>query len=897
MNNERNGKWLKRWAALRERFWNVAHLPVVVATLVIVAVTLIAEDISKDAYLEKSRAELRNKATQVALSIQGAIIANIETGRGLANVIRTEPDMDTERFNQLAKQIFHRYSSMKVIAIAPDLVVSNVYPLEGNESVIGLDYRKVEDQKDLVIEARDNNELTMAGPIKLVQGGIGLIVRYPIYIDSPDKGRYFWGIVSAVLDAKSFYRYAGLLDEGADIDYAIVGKDGMGAAGDQFFGSEDINEMDPIRVPVDFRIAQWELRVVPHGGWSVPASIFWLIRAIAFAAFLLVVIPMAIVFKLSRERMAHLDAHIESQRQLASVSKRFELAVDALKLGVWEYDPEVRKFKWDQQTREIYGIDPDYDVNILDWKDRLFPEDRDRLFVEGRQAIACDGKYCTDYRLKLPDGTVKTVRVSALGWTDDDGKMIYVGVNWDISKHVAREEALQDARAESEKRYQELAKAKTRIEFNALHDFLTKLPNRRYVDEFLNGENGAPWPFEDAENSWLLKVDLDGFKEINDSFGHAAGDAMLLKVADMLRSLKQDEEFIARVGGDEFIMLCSSAQNRNRPQELAEKLIAMMHGPQNYKGLTCRLGASIGLSNWADAKENPDKLRSNADLALYQSKQNGKGCFTFFSQPLFQTANEKRRLADDLLRGIENREFIAYYQGQYNAETHRLVGAEALARWAHPKRGLVYPDMFIELADSLGVTGDIDAMVMEHALETKQIWADKGLNLDRVSVNVSAKRLSDRDLIPGLKAMDFDPSHLTFELVESTFLDRSAPQVAANIRRLREMGIEIEIDDFGTAYASIVSLTHLLPNRLKIDRELILPVTSSEHQRELVHSIIHIGRTLGIGVVAEGIESLEHAEILRVMGADLLQGYAFSRPMTREKFFTHHAKGSRFHVA
>ena len=166
-----------------------------------------------------------------------------------------------------------------------------------------------------------------------------------------------------------------------------------------------------------------------------------------------------------------------------------------------------------------------------------------------------------------------------------------------------------------------------------------------------------------------------------------------------------------------------------------------------------------------------------------------------------------------------------------------------------------------------------------------------------MSVNVSAKRLGDRDLIASLSALDFDPSNLTFELVESTFLDRSAPQVAANIRRLREMGIEIEIDDFGTAYASIVSLMHLLPNRLKIDRELILPVTSSEHQRELVHSIIHIGRTLGIGVVAEGIESMEHADIMRFMGADLLQGYAFSRPMTRENFLAHHAKGNRFHVA
>ena len=408
---------------------------------------------------------------------------------------------------------------------------------------------------------------------------------------------------------------------------------------------------------------------------------------------------------------------------------------------------------------------------------------------------------------------------------------------------MEREEALKEARAESEQRYVELNKVKTRIEFIAMHDYLTELPNRQAVDEVLRGEGEIAWPFEYGSDSWLLKINLDGFKEINDSFGHAAGDAMLLRVADLLRSQKQEGEYIARIGGDEFVVLCSSVRNKNRPLELAEGLINLLQKPQNYKGLTCRLGASIGISNWTDAKGNIDKLRSNADLALYQSKQSGKGCFTFFSQPLFQNASEKRRMADDLLRGIENQEFIAFYQGQYSAQDHRLAGAEALARWMHPKRGLVFPDMFIEMADTLGVTADIDRMVLEHAIETKKIWAENDLHLERISVNVSAKRLNDRDLIPSLKSLDFDPQQFTFELVESTFLDRSAPQVAANIRILREMGVEIEIDDFGTAYASIVSLTHLLPNRLKIDRELVFPVASCEHQRELVtRSFILVAR-------------------------------------------------------
>ncbi len=897
MNRIRKLRWLKNWAYMKKHIWNVANVPTITATIVIIAVTLIAEHISGAAYVEKARSDLHNKATQVALSLHGAIIANLESGRGMAHVVSTEPDMDTERFNQLSEKIFHRFSSMTSMALAPNLVIEKVYPSEMFSDAIGLDYRKTPTQYPLIEEARRDEHVVISSPVILLDGDQGILIHYPVFVDDAEKGRTFWGVVTSVFAMQRFYKFSGIEGENDDVLYALYNLDEARNTAEQFYGPDTINEMDPVTVTIDFRVDKWELHAVPKEGWIVPPSIYWGIRFIALVAFLLVVVPMAVVAKLSRERMAHLDAHLESQRELNRVSKRLELAVDSLKLGVWEYDPVPGLYSWDQQTRDIYGVDADYDINDHSWKERIFPEDRHRIFEEGPEIIKKEGRYCTDYRLMLPDGSVKNVRVTAFSWVNEDGEMRYLGVNWDITQHVAREEALKQAREESEQRYVELNNVKTRIEYNALHDFLTGLPNRRYIYEFLEGMHEIKWPLASPANSWLLKIDLDGFKEVNDSFGHATGDAMLVKVSNLLKSLQQEGECIARVGGDEFVMLCSSEQNSRRPQELAESFITALDEPLIHNGLICRLGASIGVSNWHDAQGNLDRLRTNADLALYQSKQNGKGCFTFFSQPLFQRATEKRRLADDLLRGIENREFIAHYQGQYKADNHQLAGAEALARWLHPERGLVFPDQFIELADGLGVTAEIDLMIMEHAIETQKIWAEKGLEIDRVSVNVSAKRLSDRELLPSLKALDFNPKRVTFELIESTFLDRSAPQVASNICDLREMGIEIEIDDFGTAYASIVSLTHLLPNKLKIDRELVFPVTTSEDQRELVHSIIHIGRTLGIGVVAEGVESMEHAEFLRIMGADLLQGYAFSKPMSRERFFNHHIKQHRINVA
>ncbi|WP_316858857.1 EAL domain-containing protein [uncultured Cohaesibacter sp.] len=833
------------------------------------------------------RNDVHERVNEIALTLGGAFVANLESGRVFSSVVATEPNMDEKRFNELASRLFHEYSSMRAIATAPNLVVDKIYPRMGNEGVIGLDYRKAKEQRDMVLKARDTGSVTLAGPVKLVQGGSGVIIRYPVFTKNGEDEKSFWGVVSSVIDMDNIYRFAGIYRNN-DLDFAFLGKDGKGVDGDLFFGTSAILDQNPVYVKVRLAYGEWQLLAVPKEGWVVPSRVFWLIRSVACIAFLLVVVPIGFVTSLMRERVAHLNKHIRSQTELNQMTTRLGLVVDAVQLGIWEYDASTKHLEWDLRMKKIFGRSESYDPNNGSWKTQFLGEDLERVAMHGFKLLGQGKQFSSVFRIHTPDGKHKTVKIAAFCWTGPDGLKKFIGVNWDISDQVAREKALSEARGESERRYRELEQAKTRIEFNSRHDFLTRLPNRRYLDQYLNGEGEEGHLVGPDPDSWVLKIDLDGFKEINDSFGHAAGDRMLILAADILRRISRQGEFIARVGGDEFVLLCDSKTDRKRPQELAEQFIQELQEPHYYKGLACRLSASVGIANWADAKGDPDKLRSNADLALYQSKQSGKARYTFFSQPLFNKARDHKKLTDDLMRGIEEREFVAHFQGQYCAKTHKLIGAEALARWNHPTRGLIFPDQFIELAEGMGITGEIDALIMDQALEARNYWAEQDLEIKRISVNVSAKRLGNPDLIPSLKKLDFDPTGLTFELVESTFLDRSDAQVAANIRQLRDMGIDIEIDDFGTAYASIVSLTHLLPNRLKIDRELILPVTSHENQRELVHSIINIGRTLGIGTVAEGIETMEHAEILRIMGVDRLQGYAFSKPMNRDDFLKHH---------
>jgi EAL domain-containing protein (putative c-di-GMP-specific phosphodiesterase class I) len=274
----------------------------------------------------------------------------------------------------------------------------------------------------------------------------------------------------------------------------------------------------------------------------------------------------------------------------------------------------------------------------------------------------------------------------------------------------------------------------------------------------------------------------------------------------------------------------------------------------------------------------------NADIALYRAKNAGRNRYEFFSVELHQAAVNTKQLADEILTGLEQKQFLPHYQPQFDAKTHEITGVEALARWQHPKRGLLLPDDFIAVAEDLNVMATIDKVILEQSLAQMRRWHRADVKVPRIAVNVSARRLQDEQLIEGLKKLKIEPGMLTFELVESVFLDESDDLVAWNIDQIKELGIDIEIDDFGTGYASIVSLMQLQPKRLKIDRQLVDPIDKSASQREMVRSIVQIGNALGIEAIGEGVETVEQSRILRDLGCQLLQGYVFAKPMSSRAF-------------
>lgn len=420
----------------------------------------------------------------------------------------------------------------------------------------------------------------------------------------------------------------------------------------------------------------------------------------------------------------------------------------------------------------------------------------------------------------------------------------------------------------------ELAESRAEVAHAARHDVLTNLPNRRYLSEVLEQK-------ETSIRNWsaVLHVDLDGFKQINDQYGHAAGDTVLVEVAERLRSQTRKEDFCARIGGDEFVVLCGLDLNEKDVEAMGERLVAVMSRPVTAEDETCHFGASIGIAYTQSAPANPEVLLHQADLALYESKRGGRGRVTVFTDELQERVLRTQRLGEDILAGIRGGQFIPWYQPQVDAQTLEVCGVETLLRWEHPTHGTLTPDNFIQIAEDTGHIGTLDAISMERALADYRYWKLEGVDIPSVSLNLSFDRLVDAELMNSIKSAGLPADVFRFELLETIYLDETPKSVEWNLDLLRECGIKIEIDDFGTGKTSIVSLVRLRPDRLKIDRQLVQPVVHSPQSRQLVASIVEIGTSLGIGITAEGVETMEHAHVLRDLGVSVLQGYAFARPM------------------
>ena len=432
------------------------------------------------------------------------------------------------------------------------------------------------------------------------------------------------------------------------------------------------------------------------------------------------------------------------------------------------------------------------------------------------------------------------------------------------------------------KRNQEILEAYDRIGHDALHDSLTGLANRRYFKEELGRRIEKHRSSRDQIG--VCHIDLDKFKRVNDSQGHKAGDTVLCYVSEILSAYKKQGDFIARIGGDEFVLISSPIASIDEMAAKAREISAKIQRKLLIDGRVCNISASIGVDavgahTFIQEVDVSDFLM-RADIALYEIKERGGGGFECFTKDLMISHLRSATLHLEVARGLTNREFIPYYQLQYSASTHEIVSAEALVRWRHPERGVLPPSEFLQTINEAGLEQQLDELMIKEALRDLNQWRlDKSCKIASVAVNLSAKTIANPSFISMITALEIPPGSLSFEITETVDINQHSHQIIENVEFLKQHGFEVEIDDFGTGHASILSLQYLKPKRLKIDREFIFPIVQHEDQRQLVKNIIELSKPFNVEVVAEGVESLEHAKILNEMGCDILQGYAFCQPI------------------
>lgn len=437
---------------------------------------------------------------------------------------------------------------------------------------------------------------------------------------------------------------------------------------------------------------------------------------------------------------------------------------------------------------------------------------------------------------------------------------------------------------ESQKRHQE---AEDRVSRLARYDQLTGLPSRDTFMELLERDISAA---QSRNNTLSLNViGIDDFKSINEQCGFRTGDLILQTVADRLTSKLGNARFtFARLGSDQFVVLEKGLRDGFQAADTTERILEYINKPMMLEGQTIAMTATIGVALYPSDAELPDRLLQSAEQTMTLAKQNGHGHFQFYVASIDQEIRDRKQLEKDLTQALGNHQFHLVYQPQINLETKRVIGAEALIRWEHPTRGLVPPDYFIPVAEANGTIVEIGQWVLEQACWQAARWAAEGTQL-RIAVNLSAVQLRQptivHDILNTLKRHNIHAGHLELEVTETSFMTNLSDAVE-KLHRLNQAGISIAVDDFGTGYSSLTYLKQMPVQHLKIDKQFIRDLLVNEEDTRIANTIIDLGKSLNLSVVAEGVETAEQEYYLSQRGCKLAQGYYFSRPLPSREFET-----------
>ncbi|MBP8184657.1 MAG: EAL domain-containing protein [Pseudomonas sp.] len=565
-------------------------------------------------------------------------------------------------------------------------------------------------------------------------------------------------------------------------------------------------------------------------------------------------------------RASELELEIQ-QRQAAEaarlrLSDRLSIATEVAGLGVWEWNLENQQAYWDAQTFRLYGLEPfSIKAAAQTWVEMVHPEDREYVLHAVREGIyGPKSRYEVVYRLLWGNGELHYLScICHIGLDKNGNASRLTGVQVDITERKLAEQ---------------------RILHMATHDSLTGLANRMLLTDRL--QQALLSNQRKQQMCALLFIDLDHFKQINDTLGHSVGDELLKRVGATLDTLVRKSDTVARLGGDEFVLLLPEIDDDDAAVQVANKIIRALADAMHIGESNFTISPSIGISFYPHDGLDAETLLRNADIAMYRAKACGRNTYQCYTADMGEVAAEVMRLEVALRQAIEQREFELYYQPKVCAASQRIIGAEALIRWNRAGAGQVPPDKFIPFAEQRNLMLGIDQYVLRQACGQLRQWLDAGVPALPVAVNLSSGHFARELLLQELQALldefALPAQLLQLEVTEGLLLQES-PTVYQNLIGLRQMGIKISLDDFGTGYSSLSYLHRFPVDQLKIDRSFVSKLSAADHDAPLVSAIIGIGHSLNLSVIAEGVETAEQAELLHRLQCDELQGYYFSRPL------------------
>jgi diguanylate cyclase (GGDEF)-like protein len=418
----------------------------------------------------------------------------------------------------------------------------------------------------------------------------------------------------------------------------------------------------------------------------------------------------------------------------------------------------------------------------------------------------------------------------------------------------------------------------------ALHDLLTGLPNRTLLHDRLDQELARAR--REGGMVAVLLLDLDSFKDINDTLGHPVGDQLLRAVAQRITTAVRATDTLARLGGDEFALVQPQTRQTAEVLALADKVLATVAKPFDVDGQEVQTSTSIGIALFPQDGQDPDTLLQHAELALYRAKAQGGDQFRFFEPAMDEEAQARRRLERELRQALERGEFVLHYQPQLELASGRLVGAEALVRWNHPERGLLLPGAFIPTAEANGLIRPLGAWVLRGACRQAKAWRERGWDFS-VAVNLSPAQLRHSQFLPmigeALEEAGLEPARLELEITEGVLMENFEQRGDSFLRGLTADGVRLALDDFGTGYSSLAYLKHLPVRTIKIDRSFVRDLGQDPDALALVRAIVTLGHSLRKRVVAEGVENATQLALLRELGCDEAQGFHIARPLAAEQ--------------